>query len=237
MTNSESKELVYTYKFKFKNNTEKVFKVFIDPDTMETIRDESKENPEWAKLKNFHCDNCAVKSNSEAFCPVALSLSDIIEFFSNIPSYEEAELEVTTPERTYSKTTSVQVGVGGLIGILMPTSGCPTMGKLKTISKIPFTPLLQFRKLNSEYFPCTSLAQYFRMKHGKKTDWDMNYLKTMYEEIQRLNVNIAKKIANLEKMDASINAVVVLNNFADSITFSLDDDDLSQIEFLFKDYF
>lgn len=63
----------------------------------------------------------------------------------------------------------------------------------------------------------------------------MKDLKKLYDEIQIINKNIASKIADLEKMDASINSVIVLNNFADSITFSLEEN-LSRFEKLFENW-
>jgi hypothetical protein len=57
----------------------------------------------------------------------------------------------------------------------------------------------------------------------------MEELEELYSRIRDINVNIANKIANLEKEDASINAVVVLNNFAHSVSLSIDDN-LEMIE-------
>ena len=46
---------------------------------------------------------------------------------------------------------------------------------------------------------------------------------------------IAKKIAKLEKEDASINAVVVLNNFAEGVSLNIDDN-LEMIEPYLKEF-
>lgn len=233
MTVNQKDLLKYSYKFAFKDKSEKTFEVFLNPRTLDVVREGCDNSPEWTKLENFQCNSCQIDKEKYECCPVAVSLKDIITFFSNIPSYEEIVLEVTTPERTYVKDTSVQVGVGGIIGILMPTSGCPTLGKLKPLVRFHL-PFASIQETEFRVFSMYLLAQYFKMKKGKEPDWEMKNLKEMYEDIQKLNVNIARKIADLEAKDASINAVVVLNNFADSIQFSLDDDDLSDIEFLFK---
>lgn len=235
MADNQNDLLRYSYKFKFKNQIEKTFEVFLNPTTLDVVRDKCEDTLDWTRLENFQCGNCDIDREKHECCPVAVSLKDIISFFSDIPSYEEIELEVTTPERTYSKHTSVQVGVGGILGILMPTSGCPTLGKLKPLVRFHL-PFASIQETEFRVFSMYLLAQYFKMKKGLEPDWDMKHLKKMYEDIQKLNVNIARKIADLEAKDASINAVVVLNNFADSIQFSLDDDDLSNIEFLFKNF-
>jgi hypothetical protein len=236
VSKSEKKLLVYSYRFKFKDNKEETFQVTLDPETLTVIKNDSEPFPDWASFDNFQCDICPIENKSNGFCPVAINLIDIIKFFSNIHSYEEIELEVTTPERTYSKETTVQVGVGGILGILMPSSGCPTFGKLKPLVRFHL-PFASLQETEFRVYSMYLLAQYVRMKKGQSADWDMKGLKQVYEDIQKLNVNIAQKIADLEAQDASINAVVVLNNFADTISFSLDEDDLSNIETLFNDYF
>ena len=62
----------------------------------------------------------------------------------------------------------------------------------------------------------------------------MSSLSELYDDIIKINKNLSKKIANLEKLDASINAVIILNNFAHSVTYSLEDEDFSKFEKLFE---
>lgn len=234
MAGQQNDLLLYSYKFKFKDGKEKVFKILIDPETLTVVRRSGGPLPEWAAMDNFKCELCPIDRGKTHYCPVAVNLIDIIKFFSDIPSYEEVVLEVTTNERTYVKNTSVQVGVGGILGILMPSSGCPTLGKLKPLVRFHL-PFASIQETEFRVYSMYLLAQYLKMRKGKTPDWQMKDLKKVYEDIEKLNLNIAQKIADLEAMDTSINAVVVLNNFANTITFSLDEDDLSSIENLFTD--
>lgn len=225
--------LTYTYKFVFNNGKEKKYIVNLNPKTLKLIKDDKPSHPNWTELKNFKCTHCPLNEDEHQHCPVALNLDDIISFFSDTNSYEEVEVVVETSERKYIKNTSVQVGVGGLIGVIMPTSGCPIMGRLKPLVRyhLPFATIdeTEFR-----VFSMFLLGQYIIMRKGEKPDWDLNGLKQLYDDIQTLNLNVAKKIADLEAKDASINAVVVLNNFANSVSFCLDEDDISDFEFLFQ---
>lgn len=230
---TSEKILTYTYKFVFSSGEEKKYIVNLDPKTLNLIKDKKPSPPKWTELKNFKCSHCPLSENEHKYCPVALNLDDIISFFSNTNSFEQVEVVVETSERKYIKNTSVQVGVGGLVGVIMPTSGCPIMGRLKPLVRyhLPFATIdeTEFR-----VFSMFLLGQYLIMRKGEKPDWDLNGLKQLYEDIQTLNINVAKKIADLEAKDASINAVVVLNNFANSVSFCLDEDDLSDFEFLFQ---
>jgi hypothetical protein len=55
-----------------------------------------------------------------------------------------------------------------------------------------------------------------------KPDWEMTELKKLYEDIQTINRNCAQKLPTSKKW---IQALIrnILNNFADSITFSLEE--------------
>ncbi len=232
---TDGKEVLnFAYKFVFDNGVEKVFKLKIDSESLEMIRDPDEKHPDWTRFENFGCECCPEKKPCE-YCPVAVSLKDIIDFFSNTPSYEEAKIYVLSNDRQYYKKTPVQVGVSSVIGILMATSGCPVLAKMKPLVRfhLPFASLeeTEFRVL-SMYL----LAQYFKKQSGQKPDWELKGLAKVYEEIQQVNQNVAKQIADLEKRDTSINAVVVLNNFADFVTFSIDEMDLGHLEKLFKVY-
>lgn len=231
---NEKDILKYVYKFVFTDGTEKTFEIKLDSESLNIIRAE-KEYPDWTKFENFSCEHCPLNKSPQSHCPVAMNLSDIIEFFTNTPSYEESKIYVLSTERQYAKKTSVQVGVSSIIGILMATSGCPHLEKMKPMVRfhLPFASLeeTEFRVM-SMYL----LAQYFRSKNNQTPDWELKGLMKIYEDIQKVNQNVAAKIADLEKRDTSINAVVVLNNFADFVTFTIDEKDFGHLEKMFRSF-
>ena len=97
------------------------------------------------------------------------------------------------------------------------------MGKLKPIAAFPSAVCFYSKRHSSEHYLFTLLSQYVTWKRGNVPDWDMNNLVNIYEDIRALNHNVSKKIANLEEMDTSINSLVILNNFADYVTFTIDE--------------
>ncbi len=117
----------------------------------------------------------------------------------------------------------------------MVTSGCPIMEKLKPMVRhhLPFatTEETTYRVL-SMYL----LAQYFLYKRGKKPDWDLKGLVDIYDNIRTLNKAFCGRISHVEFKDAGINAVVILDNFADMVRYSIDKDNLDKIEVLFEAY-
>jgi hypothetical protein len=217
-----------TYTFKFKDKPEKQFVINIEPKTFSLIRSSAKPPADWTRLERFACPNCPIADSEYEYCPIAVNLMDIIEFFSETPSYETVRIEVGTTNRTYCKDSSVQQGVSSIIGVVMTTSGCPVLNKLRPMARFHL-PFADLEETQMRIFSFYLLAQYLRMKKGGAADWKMEELEELYSRIRDINVNIANKIANLEKEDASINAVVVLNNFAHSVSLSIDDN-LEMIE-------
>ena len=233
---AEKEVLNYSYTFKLKSGLEKSFLVSVDKSSLSIIYENNGTLfPEWTKLENFKCSHCALEPKLNEYCPLAINLVDIIQTFQEYNSFDEAEITVETDNRNYSKTTSVQAGVSSMLGIRMVTSGCPVMGKLKPLipTHLPFASLEETEmRVLSSYL----LAQYVKWKKGGEPDWEMNNLINMYEDIQILNRNVSKKIADLEKKDVSINSLIVLNNFADYVTFTLDEKMLDDFETYFKEF-
>ncbi len=225
------KSFSITYRFLFESGEEKVFDLKIDSITLTLLNDFGEEPPEWTRVEHIRCEAC---TTGETYCRLAKTIGSFIKQFDKIPSFEKVKVSVETEQRTYYKETSLQAGVGGIFGILMTTSGCPVLGRLKPMVRYHL-PFADIEETEYRVFSMYMLAQYFRMKKGLKPDMEMVELRATYEEIIRINQRIANAIADLEKMDASINAVVALNNFADSVTFTLDEK-LEDIERLFENW-
>lgn len=225
----------YSYKLLFETGKVNVFEIYLEPKTLQIIRTKNDEPAEWTKLQYFKCEHCPLNLDKYKYCPLAVHLQELIEFFSEFESFEKVHVEVASPERTYSKDTDIQSAVSSMLGMIMPSSGCPILAKLRPMVRfhLPFASLdeTEFRVL-AMYV----LAQFLRNEKGLEPDWNMNSLKTLYRDIQKLNKNVAKQIADLEKKDTSINSVVILNNFADAVTMNLDEEDYSKLYLIFDSW-
>ncbi len=223
------------YNFKYENGQERNFDIFIEPSTYNVIRTAKELPSEWTELKDFKCPHCPLDENEFKYCPVAVNLEDIINFFSDISSFEQVKITVESERRNYSKITSTQEGVSSIIGILMVISGCPILGNLKPMVRFHL-PFCSIQETEVRAYSLYLLAQFMKAKNGDAPDWKMNNLKKVYEDLTILNRSIAQKIADLETKDASINAVIILNNFASSVTFSIEENDFEYIEPLLKEF-
>jgi hypothetical protein len=234
--NSERKTLDYVYTFKFEDGFEKDFIIRLDSETLDIINGEPDEIPDWADNSDFPCNSDKCKTNNKRYCPIALHLDSIIKFFSDRVSYEKVSITADINGRRYYKETTIQNAVGSLIGIIMPVSGCPVLGKLKPLVKyhLPFSSIeeTEFRVYSMYLF-----AQYLRQLKGLTPDWEMKRLHELYAEILEINRVISHKIAQLENQDVSSNALIALDNFAQFISFNLEDNDFSRYEKIFGVWF
>jgi len=227
--------IVFDYHFRCDDAREFRYTVTLDADTLEQIRSSTTPPPNWTRLTKHRCDVCRLDPLEDEFCPVALSLVDLVESFGELISYTEALTEVITKERTITAKTSVQRALCSLIGLQMATSGCPSMRPLRPMARFhqPFAMREEtiFRAASSYL-----LAQYFLKKAGRMHELDLDGLHKIYEEIHAVNVGLAHRLRGIAPGDASVNAVVLLDLFAQDLPLSIEDN-LAELEYLFQGYF
>ncbi len=231
----KQKTLKFLYKFHFNDGRKRLFEIDIDANTLLLTKPLKKDPPEWTQMDFFRCEICPLKREEHKYCPLAVHLSEVIEFFTDVPSFEKAIIFVENNLRGTYKYTSVQVGVSSLMGIIMASSGCPVIGKLKPLVRfhLPFASLEETEiRVLSMYI----LAQFFRIWEGKKTDWKLEKLRNLYAEIQRVNRNIVSKLAEIEIKDTNRNAVIALSNYADFISLSLSDEEIKNLKEFIGDF-
>jgi hypothetical protein len=236
ISRSSAGKITYNYKFIFKDGAPKEFNIELDSVTLNLIDTGDKTCPKWTKLGCFKCPNCTLDERQHEFCPIAVNMMDLVDYFGNFASYEPAEVIVTTQERTYIKKVSLQHGVSSLIGIYMVTSGCPILDKLKPMVRfhLPFGTIEETKyRAISMYL----LAQYCINQHGGQPDWDLHKLAEAYENIRTVNESFCKRLRTIEHKDTNLNALVVLDIFADSVNLSIDRRMVDDLDYLFKGYF
>jgi len=224
--NRPSKTIDYTYHYQFGNNREITINVELDAKTLALVNVPASDTyPSWARLDFNRCPNCTLANGKDTLCPVAGNLVHVINTFGHSISYDRVTLRITAPSREYSKATSLMEAISSLVGIYMVTSGCPVLDKLRPMVKyhLPFATLdeAKYRAI-AMYL----MAQYVRYKAGKDADWQLQRLGVLYDEIRAVNLAFSKRLQSAISEDASINALVKLDCFADVIAFSIHGDDL-----------
>lgn len=228
--------LVYTYQFDFEDGPQKNFSLELDPSTLEYLAEEPDELPDWTALEHHQCPNCPLSADEHPHCPVAVNMVGILEYFRDFFSYDKADVTIKANDRYYHKESAVQDALSSLLGIIMTTSGCPVLDKLRPMVRIhlPFSTTREnlYRAI-SMYFT----AQFFKAKNNNDGDsWELDGLVEIYEEIETVNEAFCKRIATSFDKDANVNAIVILNCMAEIAALSIKQDLLEDIEKSFAAY-
>ncbi len=224
----------YVYIFRFEDGTEKRFEIMLDGATFRYHGDDRQAKPEWTKLHHHQCENCPLADTVE-YCPVAVNLVSIVEAFQENFSYDKTEVRVETRERTYTKNTSLQKGLSSILGIIMPTSDCPVMDKLRPMA--PFhLPFATPRETTYRVLAMFLMAQHFRRLRGEQVEDDLKPLLEIYREVAMVNRGISQRLVEVTEKDASPNAIVILHSLSDSLRYSVEGN-FDELQSLFTLYF
>lgn len=223
------------YRFTFQSGKQKDFAIELDRDSLHLIPRGVKKTYEWAELGFHRCPKCTLDAKQYQYCPIALNVTELIEFFKGATSQEMVDVEIETNERKYVKTTTLQNGLSSLMGIYMVTTGCPTMEKLKPMVRFHL-PFASDEETRYRAITMYLMAQYFLNKKGQRPDLSLTNLVKIYDDIRVLNNHFCERLQNFKVEDASINAVVLLDCFANSVIFSISEDSMQEFEMLYNAY-
>jgi len=176
----------------------------------------------WCKLSHHQCHNCPLSVAKDEYCPAALAIADVVEFFANVKSFASCKCVVEFPERKIEATRPAQDALYPLLGLRLSTSRCPILHKLSPMARFhePFaTPLYTiFRTLG--FF---LLQEYL---HSNVNQQPMNFkeeeMKSFYEQLGDINRQLSQRLADAAVLDASPNGLFVLSLFSMSMTYLFD---------------
>lgn len=231
---TESDKLIFSYKFTKEDGSVKIFEIQLNSKSLELIHKPFSELPSWTDLEFYKCPNCLLDIKKTLHCPVAANIVEMAEVFKDSKSFENAIVLISTSQREYSKKASLQKGVSSMLGIIMVTAGCPILSKLRPMTRFH----LPFASLEETIYRAISMylvKQYFKSQDGDEPDWELNGLIDDYKEIHEVNKAFFSRLSSLKGKDANVNALIILDNFANYINFSLDRNKLSKIKWMFDD--
>ncbi|MDD5286375.1 MAG: hypothetical protein PHD54_10990 [Desulfuromonadaceae bacterium] len=209
------------YRFIFKDGQAVDISLKFDAETLQLDSDENCSPHLWAELSRNTCKYCKLDPSTHRYCPPAAQLGWILDKFCGVNSYEEVMVEVTDDTRSYSKYTTVQEGLGALLGIIMPTSGCPALKPLRPMVRFHL-PFASFEETEYRMVTMYLFAQYLRQRQGKTSDWSLEMLRDIYKSISDINLSFAGRLPTELSGNAGINALVILDCFAQSIPKAID---------------
>lgn len=226
---------VIQYRITLPDGRVEVFDLNFDSHFINLLNNIPETLPEWTKLEFEQCSHCPLRPEESLHCPLAANLVNIIVHFDRLMSYESIHLEVVTENRTISKETTAQEALSAMMGLVIPTSGCPYTAYFKPMARFH----LPLASADETIYRATSmylLAQYFLKKEGQPADLEFDGLKTIYQNMQTLNAAIAERLRAGSKTDSSVNALVLLDMFTMVLPIAIEES-LEEIKHLFDPYF
>lgn len=221
------------YVFEFSDGKILEVPLALEPSTLKLQRDGSIDPPDWTYLDFEQCPNCPLDPDKHPRCPIAVNISDTLMVFNDFLSYEMVNVRIETAERSFQKHVALQDALSSLIGVIMATSGCPVMDHLRPMVRTH----LPFASKNESVYRVISMylmAQFFRSKRGLSSDWDLDKLKSLYDDIGIVNHAFSKRMFAQYSKDANINALVILRYVAELLTGTLENNNLDSLEGMFE---
>lgn len=219
---SSNQYIKIAYQFDIQDQPTEHYECQIDKTSMENTGKHIKQPPRWTQLEFNQCAHCPFDKSAVSHCPAALSLTAVVDQFRDCVSHTPTTTTVRTAERNYSLTGDLQKGLSPLIGLLLATSGCPKFYLFKPMAlfHLPFASLLEthYRLMSG------ALLRHFFQK--TETGFNVDDLKTFYQDISTVNQSIAARLANVLSGDSGLNSIVILDIFA--LTFVIDEKALAQ---------
>ena len=222
------------YIFTLPDKTKEVFNLRLDAKTLKLLDSPIENLPSWTRLDFHQCPHCPLTIDLYPDCPLSVNLVNIVERLGVLISYDKIHVEVSTKERTVSHSTTAQEGISSLMGLVIAVSECPHTDFLKPMARFH----LPFANEEETIWRATStylLAQYFLIIKGHRIDLELNGLTKIYENIEKLNASIVKRLRAAGKKDSTINALVHLDVFAKYITPGVDES-LDKIRHIFTKF-
>jgi hypothetical protein len=177
--------------------------------------------PSWTRLEYQQCNNCPLSRDTFSHCPAAVDLHRVIEDFQGLPAFKKAMVWVRTPEREYTKQVSLEEGLRALLGVIMATSACPVLGKLRPMAQnhLPFASNQEFiLRAVSLYLT----RQYFNFREGRRADWELKGLVRMFQQLQLVNQAFWQRIHDTCEGDSNLKAFLTFFSMSSSMTYSLE---------------
>jgi hypothetical protein len=229
----EGNTITFDYHMRFQDGTEASFLIRLDPETLGIIHPEVFSPPEWTKLDFCRCPQCALDPAEHDRCPVAVSMAGLVDRFKDALSYRQVHVTVRTANRDYSNATTLQNALSSIAGILMTTSGCPILDRMRPMvaTHLPFaTPEETTYRTVSMYM----FAQFTLNRYNLVPDWTLGHLIAYLKEVGEVNVAFCERLKAVpHKGDANVNALAILNSLASLTGITIEDMRLNRWETLF----
>ncbi|MHC4308201.1 MAG: DUF6901 family protein, partial [Planctomycetota bacterium] len=212
---------VIRYYFRMPDNSRVDFNLALNMVNLELRGNIPEHLPAWTKLGFHQCSICPLDIINNPYCPLATNIVNVVQRFDGLTSYDTIEVEVITEERRITQSTTVQKGISSIMGLIIATCGCPHTSFFKPMARFH----LPLASGQETIFRATSmylLAQYYLKKECRIADFEFEGLRRIYNNMQIVNFAVAERLRNATLSDSSINAIVLLDSYAQVLPLAID---------------
>ncbi len=174
--------------------------------------------PAWTALETDKCPHCPLASAPGARCPAAADLVPVVEQFSALTSIDRVAVTVLTQNCETRKRTDTQTALGALMGLILATSACPILGRMRPMAEthVPFaTPTQTVYRILSMHLVGSFLDH---------QPFDLDGLATYFSDLDRLNHAFFARLERAVERDAGINALLRLHSTNMLANLSIEDE-------------
>ncbi|WP_096703626.1 hypothetical protein [Magnetospirillum sp. 15-1] len=226
----DTKDTTITYRFAMDGGTvETVSLTMRHGDFL--IEPSAEALPAWTALSFHSCRDCPLSPEDGAVCPFARVLSGFIERFDCYDSFQMADVEVITPQRTISSRRSLQQGMASLVGLAGAASGCPRLAFFRPMARFHL-PFATEEETLFRTFSTFLLGRYLQEGGNGMVGVDVEGLRGHSAATEKVNQGMADRIRAAFTKDAVINAIVILDIFAQAVPYVVNDA-LAELRYLY----
>lgn len=200
-----------TYRFRFADGRVETVALTFSADMVV----EQRADAPWAAQSAQHCPNCPLQP--DGMCPFATALVPFATRFDDVFSYERVQVEVETDLRTIAAERALQHGLASLIGLVGATSGCPRLAFFRPMARFH----LPFASEEETLVRAFSFHLLGRALDGNGSDFSS--LAEHYHGAALVNRAMADRLRGVLTHDPIINALVVLDTFAQAVPYVIDE--------------
>ena len=224
--------LKFRYEFDLDDAETRSYDLQIDESDLRLVNAPSGDLPEWTELEFSKCEHCPLRAEDRSHYPIAVNIAQVAEEFHDRTSFEETEVRVIGPERTYAKRLPLQRGLFSILGLIMATSDCPHTRFLRPMARfhLPFASSMETIVRTVSMF---LLRRHFESHANDEERFDLSQLDEHYAALNGVNRGIVERIRSIATGDADANAIIILHSLAVLLSQSLADE-LTEVAELFR---
>lgn len=158
------------------------------------------------------CSHCPLRVEDSPLCPLAASVIPVTQLFDAHSSTDAVAVIATSAAREVRTRTTLQRGLGSLLGLLMGGSACPHFATFRPMA----TMHLPFATEEETFFRVIGNSLLELALRGGRIDLDQacEHLRQQYQALSVVNLGMARRLRRGARNDSGVNAVIVLDMLA-----------------------